>query len=79
MESASKHRPIGLASKAVKELEPLQFMEQRVKQLESLVLEMRLEIEELRVALKPENQTRLDKMHVYQQRLDQMASLKESA
>lgn len=79
MESASKHRSIGLASKVVRELEPLQFMEQRVKQLESLVLEMRLEIEELRVALKPENQKRLDKMQVYQQRLDQMASLKESA
>lgn len=62
-----------------KELDGLQVMEQRVKQLESLVLEMRLELEELRSTIHPETQKRLEKMQAYQQQLDTMFGLRESA
>lgn len=61
-----------------KDLDDLQLMEQRIRQLESLVLEMRLELEELRSSLNPENQKRLDKMQAYQQHLDAML-VRESA
>lgn len=62
-----------------KELDSFQLVEQRLKQLESLVLEMRLELEELRASVSPENQKRLEKMQAYQQELDTMFGLRESA
>ena len=68
-----------LVGSQVRELSDLQSMEQRVKQLESLVLEMRLEIEELRSNVKPDNQKRLEKMMAYQSRFDQMFGLRDSA
>lgn len=68
-----------LIGNQVQELDDLQMMEQRVKQLESLVLEMRLEIEELRCNVKPDNQKRLEKMQAYQAQLDEMFGLRDSA
>lgn len=62
-----------------KEFDSLLMVEQRLKQLESLVIEMRLELEELRASVNPENQKRLEKMEAYQQELDSMFGLRESA
>lgn len=65
----------GQSGGQAKELDNLQVMEQRVKQLESLVLEMRFELEELKTTIKPENQKQLDKMQAYQRKLDEMFGL----
>ncbi len=65
----------GPSSGQAKELDNLQLMEQRVKQLESLVLEMRLELEELRATVNPNNQKQIEKMQAYQRRLDDMFGL----
>lgn len=58
-----------------KETDPLQHVEQRVLHLEALVQEMQLEIEQLRRAVHPQNQRRLEKMRTYQQQLDEMFGL----
>lgn len=65
----------GPSSGQATELDNLQLMEQRVKQLESLVLEMRLELEELRSTVNPNHQKQVEKMQAYQRRLDDMFGL----
>lgn len=68
-----------LAGGAARELDAGQRMEQRIGQLEALVHELRLELEEMRRSVSPDNQKRLEKMQRYQHQLDQMFGLRESA
>jgi len=67
-----------LSGGQAQELGDLQAVEQRVRQLEALVQEMRLEIEQLRKTVHPESQRRLEKMKAYQKHLDGMFGLQIS-
>jgi len=61
--------------KKQKDTDPLQHIEQRVLHLEALVQEMQMEMEQLRRAIHPQNQKRLEKMQTYQKQLDEMFGL----